>query len=166
MLTATVSEAFAAMSRENRDPEIARSFALTTYRVRVSLGGRERSYRAAFVWHTAADGSRVTFRVFDHMTQGVARALAEAVPPEGTVEEHQPENSRVNEAPGTPRVRNPEENRSARPYSIAQSPYSPITAAIGGQCRSSSFIDARSGNKPTGFGLFGTPGALRSRLPQ
>jgi hypothetical protein len=63
-----------------RDPAFAGIEAVTAYHVKVSLAGKQRSYRAAFLWRSDGAAGR-SFVVVDHLTQSLSEAAAEMLPP-------------------------------------------------------------------------------------
>jgi hypothetical protein len=65
-------------------PALALLRAVTTYRISVTLEGKHREYRAAFLWMGAAAAPFIsTFECLDKIVDQVSLALAEQVPPEG-----------------------------------------------------------------------------------
>ena len=94
MLSMTVAELLAEAAAS--DEEMLEVAGITRYRVQVSLDGRAREYRAAFLWLPAHEGESFRFRVFDHVSQGVTEAAAESLP---TLERARQERSEAAEEP-------------------------------------------------------------------
>jgi hypothetical protein len=72
-------------------PAFALLRAVTTYRVSVTLDGKQHEYHAAFFWMGSAAGPTIsTFQCIDKVVDNVTLALAEQVPPEEKVESSLP----------------------------------------------------------------------------